>query len=107
MSILQCSSGMEPWWFAGENMGISKFNSHIHKAKRDESRLWRPCDIVIKEADSRGLLQPNSQRHVETVQVVSVSLIYVTSRVLFCEKIGDFSYAIEPAFAIHMVFIRV
>lgn len=68
---LQCSPWMESWWSVGENMGVFGFNSYIYKAKRNESRLWRPRDSIIKEEDSWGFLHPDTQGYGQTVQVVS------------------------------------
>ncbi|KAE8700041.1 hypothetical protein F3Y22_tig00110569pilonHSYRG00363 [Hibiscus syriacus] len=44
------SPGVEPRRSPGEDMGVSQFNSHLYKARRDESRL-RSCYPVIKEED--------------------------------------------------------
>ncbi len=56
---LQCPSGVELGWTFGENLGISGFNTCLHKTTGHEPRLWRSCYLTSQEMYCWGLLWAN------------------------------------------------
>ncbi len=56
---LQCPSRVELGWAFGKNLGISGFNTCLHKTTGHEPRLWRSCYLTSQEMYCWRLLWAN------------------------------------------------